>query len=111
MFCKYCGSRNPDDAEYCCTCGRQIAKTESRPAEPAQQIPRLPITTPKAVQALPYGWGKFFSVFSGFFCFVGVLMGLFVASQGRYLLSVGTLIIAILLAFQAWGFAQGSDSD
>jgi hypothetical protein len=34
---------------------------------------------------------------------VAVLSGLFVASQGHYLLSVGTLIIAILLAFQAWG--------
>ncbi len=33
MFCTKCGSRNPDDAEFCCKCGKPIVVPQSEDSE------------------------------------------------------------------------------
>ncbi len=80
MFCNYCGSPNPDDAAYCSTCGRVIARSKepngspisvavsaldpkedgSRERPDDRKATRVSNRTPPPVSELPYRWGKVF---------------------------------------------------
>ena len=65
MYCVHCGVANPDDAEYCAACGRQLVRPGATdgPAPPPVRVPaeRVPnylalaILTTLCVGILPFG--------------------------------------------------------
>ncbi len=57
MFCVKCGAENPDDAEFCCKCGKPAFRAQSTSGiqAPAPPVSTNPVSTPST--AKPYGIG------------------------------------------------------
>jgi hypothetical protein len=60
MFCNYCGSQNPEDALFCCRCGRKTQVGGSAPESSADAAPEessINVETPWRAEACrAYGW-------------------------------------------------------
>jgi len=44
MYCNYCGSQNPEDANYCSKCGKSIVRPDQHPDAPkesSQSVPQI----------------------------------------------------------------------